>query len=364
MRPTQVRLAYFWVLFLAVLPVPVAAQDRLATAKDGKSAKKGSLAQAKAADGRLLPAKQLKPGQGLSSPNRRYRLYLQRDGNLVLFNAATREALWSSKTENKRVAHLIMRDDGNLVLYSSDQIRLWSSGTEGKPGAYLAVQNDGNVVVYHGDKGLWSTNTHQPRSSPPPTTTRPPEPPLKGISLAVFLLLPRLNQGILVYASSKDNQQVGSGDCWEFVNAAMSAAGAVRGKDPKVLGIEVNSSLALPGDLLHFDKFKSGGFSATSHFAILWKKNHDGAVEVLHANAPPNGKRVGKATILLKDAEGTVRFYRPTPIDPDTAKDEFNKRAAEAIRAMQSNRPNQPTRPPPPPPPHRPPAKKKPEHKK
>ena len=55
---------------------------------------------------------------------------------------------------------LVMQDDGNLVMYSADGAPIWNSGTAGRPGSYAVVQNDGNLVVYNaGNSALWWTGT-------------------------------------------------------------------------------------------------------------------------------------------------------------------------------------------------------------
>jgi hypothetical protein len=54
-----------------------------------------------------------------------------------------------------------MQRDGDLVIYDAARRRaIWSAGTKGNPGAYLDIQDDGNVVIYtSARKALWSTNT-------------------------------------------------------------------------------------------------------------------------------------------------------------------------------------------------------------
>ncbi|MEL6982986.1 MAG: lectin, partial [Actinomycetota bacterium] len=54
---------------------------------------------------------------------------------------------------------LVMQTDSNLVLYDGDTA-LWASNTVGARGARLVVQHDSNVVVYRGNQPLWHTVTH------------------------------------------------------------------------------------------------------------------------------------------------------------------------------------------------------------
>ena len=85
-------------------------------------------------------------GQELKSRNNRYRLYLQKDGNLVLHDEGT--VLWASNTSGKGDhSTLRMQTDGNLVLYDRHGTKTWSSETSGNEYARAWLQNDGNFVV-------------------------------------------------------------------------------------------------------------------------------------------------------------------------------------------------------------------------
>jgi hypothetical protein len=61
-------------------------------------------------------------------------LFMQQDGNLVLYDKTGVEPLWSSKSQqNKKNApyQLVMQNDGNLVIYDKDGTSIWSTGTNG-----------------------------------------------------------------------------------------------------------------------------------------------------------------------------------------------------------------------------------------
>ncbi len=92
-------------------------------------------------------------GEALKSPNGRFKLVLQNDGNLVLYDRG--RALWSSGTNGKNARKLVMQSDGNLVLYGPNG-PVWATNTSGNRGAYLMLQDDGNLVIY---KAVWSTHT-------------------------------------------------------------------------------------------------------------------------------------------------------------------------------------------------------------
>ena len=98
-------------------------------------------------------------GQSLVSPNGKFKLDMQGDGNLVLYGAGL--VLWDSGTLNDASDYATMQGDGNFVIYKSNR-PIWSSGTDNSArGAYrLTVQNDGDVVIYSpANKPLWATFT-------------------------------------------------------------------------------------------------------------------------------------------------------------------------------------------------------------
>jgi len=85
----------------------------------------------------------------LTSFNNKYRLIMQTDGNLVLYENNT--LVWKTDTYGTDTApyKLVMQGDGNLVIYGNTKA-VWSTGTSGKgTGPYkLVMQGDGNLVIY------------------------------------------------------------------------------------------------------------------------------------------------------------------------------------------------------------------------
>jgi hypothetical protein len=78
--------------------------------------------------------------QGLTSPDRRYRLTMQGDGNLVLYGPAGPS--WATGTASP-YAYTVVQGDGNIVTYDrTDGSVLWTSSTFGLY-TQLEVQNDG-----------------------------------------------------------------------------------------------------------------------------------------------------------------------------------------------------------------------------
>lgn len=102
----------------------------------------------------LMAGMSLLAGQAIESPNRRFTLQYQADGNLVLYDNDT--PVWASAT-NGAPGSVQMQPDGNLVIYNDRQHPVWASGTDGHAGAMLQLQDDGNAVLYKDGRALWAT---------------------------------------------------------------------------------------------------------------------------------------------------------------------------------------------------------------
>ena len=110
----------------------------------------------------LSSGSSMKPGDAIVSPNGRYRLELQTDGNLVL--TGPRGVAWNSGTWGRPVETADMQADGNFVLYGPDHTVVWKTDTQERPGAHLVLQDDRNLVLYAADGTvvLWSPNCFVP----------------------------------------------------------------------------------------------------------------------------------------------------------------------------------------------------------
>ena len=140
----------------------------------------------------LKPGGRLGRGDSLFSALGGFRLFMQADGDLVLYCidedklpddvrdvlAHTPDVvklytsrIWSLHTNVAseragRGSFCIMHEDGNFVVYDADGRIGFESGTHGHPGSYLRCQDDGNLVIYTPDsKAIWSSGTY----------SRPPE---------------------------------------------------------------------------------------------------------------------------------------------------------------------------------------------
>ena len=96
-------------------------------------------------------------GQYLRSPDGRYALLMQSDGNAVFYSPGY-HILWQSATVGAGDT-FIMQADGNLVLSSGGAAQWWT-GTSGSNN-YAVIQSDGNFVVYSSTNAvLWSSGTY------------------------------------------------------------------------------------------------------------------------------------------------------------------------------------------------------------
>lgn len=93
-------------------------------------------------------------GESVSSPSGSFRLIMQGDGNLVVYNAAGR-AIWATMTFVPG-SYLAAQRDGNLVLYDPYGSPVWATMTV-RWGAYTKMQDDGNLVVYSSGGPLWDS---------------------------------------------------------------------------------------------------------------------------------------------------------------------------------------------------------------
>jgi hypothetical protein len=94
----------------------------------------------------------LTEGDYLESDRGQYKLIMQGDGNLVLYQEG--KALWSSETGGNPGSYAVMQGEGNLVVYDGGTAT-WNSSTWGFSGAYLALQNEGNLVIYQDGHPVW-----------------------------------------------------------------------------------------------------------------------------------------------------------------------------------------------------------------
>jgi len=129
----------------------------------------------------LNPEETMDKGECLVSQNGKYKLCMQDDGNLVIYNAQWK-SIWSSGTykEGDRARFCI---NGNFlvekvtavptvtyelvngvrvrkVIYTYKTDVTFTTNTHGNYGAIMVMQDDGNLVIYNSQwKAVWSSGT-------------------------------------------------------------------------------------------------------------------------------------------------------------------------------------------------------------
>lgn len=89
----------------------------------------------------------------LTSPNGKFKLVMQPDGNLVTCDVLDRPT-WASDTSIPGL-RLAAQPDGNLVMYDPAGRSRWFTNTSG-PSRSIVLQDDGNLVVRDGSgRALW-----------------------------------------------------------------------------------------------------------------------------------------------------------------------------------------------------------------
>ena len=111
----------------------------------------------------ITTGNKLSVNDSLVSPQGKYQLTYQSDGNLVLHSLPSKEPIWASNTAGTTPKSATMQADGNWVIRSTSG-QVWASNTSEYPSSILALQDDGNIVIYYGGVDVWSSNTcHTPR---------------------------------------------------------------------------------------------------------------------------------------------------------------------------------------------------------
>jgi hypothetical protein len=137
--------------------------------------------------GQLNPGQEITSGTQIASPDGKFVLQMQSDGNLVL-RAPGNIPLGDTRTAGHDGTIAVMQADGNFVLRAPGNIPIWASGTDGHPGTVLQVQDDGGVVLYapgHQVLGVIFPAGLDPQSGVPNPTESPatvPTPATSGAS--------------------------------------------------------------------------------------------------------------------------------------------------------------------------------------
>lgn len=108
---------------------------------------------------RLKVGENFFPGEELISPNRKYRMTLQDNGDFVLYEGNS--VKWASNTAvDERPARVVVRDDDNLTVIGESDF-LWTSGTRRRRNggsAILELTDNGDASLKSDGAVIWSTN--------------------------------------------------------------------------------------------------------------------------------------------------------------------------------------------------------------
>jgi hypothetical protein len=132
---------------------------------------------------RLPAGESLVKGQRLISPNGKFELVFQGDGNLVLYENQPEggsKAIWAAKT-NSWSTHVTVRADDNFAVMSDGNTN-WSSHTRRRLGggsAVLILQDDGKMVLKADGGIVWSNDS---------SLVNAPAPQLTGVQSGVSQL--------------------------------------------------------------------------------------------------------------------------------------------------------------------------------
>jgi|GEM_PF-1446106 len=126
----------------------------------------------------LMPGDRMLPGQSIMSPNKRFLLIYQRDGNLVLYDTGNGgyAPLWETDTMGAALGCAVMQRDGNLVIYDDALNVVSATGTFGEDARALLL-NDGRFVIQQGGRQLFESNAAVaplPGPGPRPSPVTPP----------------------------------------------------------------------------------------------------------------------------------------------------------------------------------------------
>lgn len=107
----------------------------------------------------LNSGESLVQGQYLVSADGRYSLFMQTDGNLVLYKIDG-SIVWQTNTAGHPTYFRIwMSPNGALALLDRSNQVITTTPTNTHPGAFLQLLDNGNLVIYDGATIIWSTNT-------------------------------------------------------------------------------------------------------------------------------------------------------------------------------------------------------------
>lgn len=110
----------------------------------------------KSLGGELAPNTTIQSGDFISSPDGRFVMTMQHDGNLIIHNG--KKIVWHSNSSGNYGATARFQSDGNFVVYRSDNTPVWFTGTNGTGANKLFLKDDGNLYVHANSAQIYATD--------------------------------------------------------------------------------------------------------------------------------------------------------------------------------------------------------------
>ena len=131
----------------------------------------------------------------------------------------------------------------------------------------------------------------------------------------------RVSSTVAQFAASRMGQQVGSGQCWDLIDQALEAAGAVRpgarSFDTYVFGQEVYGGYK-PGDILQFENVRlesPNRYEELPHHTAIVASANGNVLTVYHQNVNGDMRVQTGVLDLGTKVRGLIRSYRPVPYE-------------------------------------------------
>ncbi len=114
----------------------------------------------------LLSGQELTSNDQLISSNNKYKMVMQSDGNLVVYNIKSNHSKWESGTSGHAGAYATLRNDGNLVIYNQNAKLIWQTNTIGFQNDIMTLSNAGYIILGNKNHKVWTTAPPPPPPAP------------------------------------------------------------------------------------------------------------------------------------------------------------------------------------------------------
>lgn len=131
----------------------------------------------------------------------------------------------------------------------------------------------------------------------------------------------QVSAAVAQFGATHLGQTIGSGQCWDLVDQALAAAGAVRPRerhfDTYVFGQEVYNNFQ-PGDVLQFENVRlesPNRYEELPHHTAIVASASGNVVTVYHQNVNGDMRVQTGVLDLGTKVRGLIRAYRPVPYE-------------------------------------------------